>query len=384
MVAMKTTNQLQTLQRRIANVFRTSWSEAGRVVDQLVVRPIQRSRKAGLYARPLDFDRDRVVLLFFENIYSDRFARGDRHLRLLAHDLWRAARNRRRSTGIGVAFEALCQSLRLAGYNVVLNDRGLALANPNYPVGITGYRHIIDGWDLPNPAVLGPGMYDHPGENSTLMDDKRFRSYLVPGPWMKDLFAKKYAHVAVWFAGIDTDEWSDQSTQPKDLDFIVYDKPLWEKEQTRALLVTPIEEELNRRGLSFVNMKYGEYTTDSYRALLRRSRGMIFICEHETQGQAYQEALASNVPVLAWDQGFWLDPKRLTYGDETVPASSVPYFADGITGERFDQIGSFPLSLDRFIRARTNYRPRQFVLDNLSFAKSAETYLTHYRAALTK
>ena len=39
-------------------------------------------------------------------------------------------------------------------------------------------------------------------------------------------------------------------------------------------------------------------TVQSYRALLRRSKSMLFLCESETQGMAYQEALASNVPVL--------------------------------------------------------------------------------------
>ena len=38
---------------------------------------------------------------------------------------------------------------------------------------------------------------------------------------------------------------------------------------------------------------------------------MIFLVEHETQGIAYQEAMACDVPILAWDQGNWLDPKRL-------------------------------------------------------------------------
>ena len=43
---------------------------------------------------------------------------------------------------------------------------------------------------------------------------------------------------------------------------------------------------------------------------------MIFLCEHETQGIAYQQALSRNVPILAWDRGGdWQDP---TYYPERV------------------------------------------------------------------
>ena len=50
--------------------------------------------------------------------------------------------------------------------------------------------------------------------------------------------------------------------------------------------------------------------------------------------RAYQEALASNLPVLAWDQGEWLDPARPRYSDAPVAATSVPYFSEAC-GLRF-------------------------------------------------
>jgi glycosyltransferase involved in cell wall biosynthesis len=39
---------------------------------------------------------------------------------------------------------------------------------------------------------------------------------------------------------------------------------------------------------------------------------MVFLCEHETQGFAYQQALSCGVPIIAWDRGGLLqDPKLL-------------------------------------------------------------------------
>lgn len=45
----------------------------------------------------------------------------------------------------------------------------------------------------------------------------------------------------------------------------------------------------------------GNYTEREYRSLLGRNRGMIFLCEHESQRLAYQEYLSCSVPVLAWE-----------------------------------------------------------------------------------
>jgi hypothetical protein len=104
---------------------------------------------------------------------------------------------------------------------------------------------------------------------------------------------------------------------------------------------------------------------------------MLFLCEHETQGMAYQEALASDVPVLSWDPGTWLDPNCRVWEDRPVPATTVPYFSS-TCGDRFTGIHDFNAALDRFITNSGQYAPRQWVAENLSMQKSAELYLRAY------
>jgi len=36
-------------------------------------------------------------------------------------------------------------------------------------------------------------------------------------------------------------------------------------------------------------------------AALSRGRSMLFLCEHETQGLAYQQAIAAGLTILDWD-----------------------------------------------------------------------------------
>jgi hypothetical protein len=263
---------------------------------------------------------------------------------------------------------------------VEVNNRALARRNPHYPVGLVGYPVVAEGYDLPNPAVLGPGLYDHPSLAPKLLEDPRFRYYLVTCDWMLRLFTPYYgAACRTWYGGIDLDEWPDASRDLKTLDVLVYDKIRWNRAREEDALLHPALEALSQRGLSHQTLRYGAYHHDAFRRALRRSRALLFLCEHETQGMAYQEALASNVPVLAWDNGEWLDPRRPQFEKAAVRASSVPYFSEEC-GERFREIGEFPEKLDLFWSRLTRYEPRAYVRGALSLRGSAERYLEIYRS----
>jgi hypothetical protein len=348
-----------------------------------VVRTEQALLGTGEHGAPITDDPRETVLLFYEDVERDRWVRGDRHVRRSARRVYHALTQGQTVSGFEVAFRMLCIALQRAGCRVVVNNRRLARRNPTHPVGICGYSHILDHWSLPNPAVIGPGLYNHPGEAPNLMDDGRIRAYLLPCEWVRDLFLPVYGpRCGIWYAGIDLDRWPDTSSAPKDIDLLVYEKLLWDRDLALRDAVAPVLAEIDRRGMHYVVVRRGAYGPEEYRALLARSRAMLFLCQHETQGLAYLEALASNVPVLAWDPGVWLDPIRLRYDDRTVPATSVPYFSPEC-GERFRGAAEFPEVLDRFFARLPQYTPRAYVAEQCSLERSAEMYLTAYRAART-
>jgi hypothetical protein len=339
-----------------------------------------RMLRRGAYAGPLDFERDRVILLFFGEIERDTFFRHDRHLRRLLRAGLRRLKGVHMLSGFHVSFGALRTALERAGYRVVVDDYALAAQNPHYPVGIAGFPHILDDWALPNPALLGPGLIDHPTVAPTLMDDRRFRRLLAPCQWVRDMFDRYYpGTLGLWAAGLDLAAWPDYSTHEKDLDFIVYDKIRWNRDRLVPAVLTPVLEALRARGCTHEVLRYTRYNHDDYRRLLARARGLVFLCEHETQGLAYQEAMACNVPILAWDNGFWLDPMRPRYEPNPVPASSVPYFS-AACGERFRDTADLPRALDTFLARRSGYAPRRYVEEHLSYEVSARVYADQYRA----
>jgi len=130
-------------------------------------------------------------------------------------------------------------------------------------------------------------------------------------------------------------------------------------------------------GLSYTEITYGNYKEADYFELLQQSKAMIFLCEHESQGFACCEALATNVPVFAWNQGQWLDPNRFVWGEiKPVPATSIPFFDDRC-GMEFNGLAEFEERIALFWHKVTNHdlNPRSYILENLTLKKSAQKML---------
>jgi hypothetical protein len=330
----------------------------------------------------LDFERDKVVLLFFKNFEKDSFFRNDRYIKRVLRPIYSRILRKQSISGFEVWYQLLIKALRGAGYNVRLNDYRLAKLNPLYPVGLVGYPHLLDEWTLPNPAVLGPSLLDHPNQRADLMKNPKYKRYLVTCDWMHSLFAPIYGDkVADWRAGIDVDEWPDTKSPNKPVDVLIYDKIRWNRDSYTTSMLDPINKFLADKNLKVETIKYGSYQHKDYAHALARSKSMIFLCEHETQGMAYQEALISNVPILAWENGFWLDPRRPEYTPNPVPATSVPYFSD-TCGEKFQDFTDFSASFERFWAKLGTYEPRAYIRNTLSFDESARLYIESYRAAV--
>ncbi len=323
----------------------------------------------------------KTVLLFYKEYESDTLIPFDRYLKRALRPIYYLFTHRQKTNGYRVWRDLLIKALEQQGYDVHLNDYALARNYPRYPVGLIGYPVLLEDWSLPNPAVLGPGLYEHPLAAPDLMKDPRFKSYLVTCQWMEDMFKPYYGSQCVqWFAGMDTTAWPDTSQNKKEIDVLIYDKIRWDRDRLVPTLLEPILAHLEGCGLRTATIRYGQYDRDAYKALLSASKMMIFLCEHETQGMAYQEALTSNVPVLAWDNGFWLDPQREKFEPDPVPASSVPYFSEEC-GRTFKDIQSFYPAFEEFLQHQAEYRPRRFVEQHLTFAASAQAYMQYYNQA---
>jgi hypothetical protein len=314
----------------------------------------------------------RVCLYFVREPERDRWLPGDRFVRPLVR---RLVRGPSQLGGIDKVFVNLCLGLERLGIAYDVNLPFDRLRDDDR-VGVVGRcRLALQGYDRANPIVAGSALMTHPSEWPTLCGDYPVAAYLQPCEWCNALYTPFYGdRCRIWPVGIDSHSWTPADHEKKQYDFLIYDKIRWQREALVPQLLDVIKAELKRKNLSFVEIRYGSYNEKQYREALQNCRAMIFLCEHEGQGLACQECLASDVPVLAWDQGWCLDPNRFVWGVPNIPATSVPYF-DERCGVRFRNIEEFPEKLAEFLDRRPRMAPRNYILDNLTLEKCSGHYL---------
>lgn len=105
------------------------------------------------------------------------------------------------------------------------------------------------------------------------------------------------------------------------------------------------------------------YKEEDYISWLKQSQYGIWIGCHESQGFALEEAMSCNVPLLVWNVKSMNQEYGSRYGD--IPATSIPYW-DARCGEYFYKEDEFVEKYNEFISKLSTYKPREFVLENLS------------------
>ena len=174
----------------------------------------------------------------------------------------------------------------------------------------------------------------------------------------------------LWPAGIETNNWKPVANSKKTFDILIYYKIHWDKERLDAELRFPIIEYLNKNNITYNQIIYGKYKPKHYKELLSQCHAMVFLSEHESQGFASCEAMSMNIPLFAWDQGFWLDPNRFNWTNIDTPATSVPFF-DQTCGEKFKNYAEFEFLFENFWNKVQNgfFTPRQYIIENISLKK---------------
>jgi len=315
-----------------------------------------------------------MLNLFYQEPDPDRFLKFDRYPRRIVR---RVIRGKRQPGGQERVFLNLCEGLRRLGVRYRVNDYAHARRYPDELVCIVGKPHVLDVIAWRNPILFGAAVFSHPVDDPNLFRRLPVRRILVPGEWIRRMFEPYYGDkVVAWPVGIDTDLWKPLPAF-KDVDVLLYDKVRWEHDAYRRTLIAPIEDELRKHKLRSVVIRYGRYRESDYHQLLQRARAMVFLCEHETQGIAYQQALSSNVPIFAWDRGgLWQDPSYYPEKVQFGPVSSVPYW-DECCGMKFEDAGEFSSSFKAFWSAVIlgQFEPRRYILEHLTLERCASRYL---------
>ena len=271
--------------------------------------------------------------LFYEEPESDRWIKGDRYPRRFLRKLLRP---RSWVSGHQRVFYNLVAGLKRIGQSYRINDYRYAQLHPDEVACIIGKPFILEKQQWKNPILFGASIFSHPCEQPQNFSKYPIERILLPGAWMADMWSSYFpGRIHVWPVGIDTQFWSPNPDVEKDIDLLIYDKIRWNYAEHKDTLLEPIRACLDDLGYRHHSIRYGTYDWSEYQSLLSRSKAMIFCCEHETQGIAYQEALACDIPILAWDRGgHWQDPSFYPHRVQYGPVTSVPYW-DERCGDTF-------------------------------------------------
>jgi len=318
----------------------------------------------------------RPLNLFYEEPDPDRWFKYDRYLR---RGIRRLVRGKERPGGVMMIAINLMKGLDKICVPYRFNDYRHIKKHPEEIACIIGKPQVLFDRKWHNPVIFGAGIYSHPIERPDLFERyPNVKRFLVPGEWMRQMCEPYYGDkVIAWPVGIDTDYWKPAQDE-KTFDFLIYDKIRWKRPQMEEELVKPLTKILDRHQLHYQFIRYGSYTHTELTEKLRASKAVIFLCEHETQGSAYQQILATNTPILAWDRGgYWQDPAYYPDRVKYQPVTSVPYW-DSRCGMKFSNTTDFEERLQRFQSQLKDFQPRDYIMENLTLEKCAEKYLEIY------
>jgi len=213
------------------------------------------------------------------------------------------------------------------------------------------------------PTIYGPHFCVLPNEKLFSLDKG---IYIQPSDWARDALKNERNKIPIYSFPfpVETEKF----------------KPL-EKDKDLVLLYTktrcPQDINCMKNFLKNKNIEYklfsydNKYGEEDYLNSLQRAKYMVVVGRHESQGFAIEEALSCNVPLLVWD----VKDMNQEYGINYPPlkATSIPYW-DERCGEFFYEKENLEETFNKFINNLDTYKPRDYILENLSVEKCAERF----------
>jgi hypothetical protein len=207
--------------------------------------------------------------------------------------------------------------------------------------------------------LAGPNILVFPSEHADVIAAPEVDCCITPADWVCKMYEidcpALEGRCVPWPAGVDTEYWRPDPIQRDPMGVLVFDK------QSKGP-VGPVSDYLpvlKRRNYNISVLAYGSYTHADFLLNLRRASVMVGFATDESQGLAWAEAWAVDVPTLLWFQD------HNTYRGRTFASSTAPYLSDS-TGSFFSSVVEFEDALEKWEASRNTFHPRQWVLDNMS------------------
>lgn len=223
---------------------------------------------------------------------------------------------------------------------------------------------IIDVSKYPNTKfIFGPHCCLFPHEKNLEIVKGKNSIYIQPSDWPINFW--KFCDVKttelniIPFAfGVDTERFVNTKDIQNRNQVFIYFKRRHPNE------LHYLENFLRFKNISYSIFSYVDrYDENDYLNYLQNSKYGIWLDAHESQGFALEEALSCNIPLLVWNITSMNQEHGSSY--KNIPATTIPYW-DEKCGEFFYNANELNNTFEIFISKLDSYKPRDFILNNLS------------------
>ena len=244
---------------------------------------------------------------------------------------------------------------------------------------------IIEASFIKKPVLIGPNIAELPGDLPKIRKKLSKNSIcLHPSKWpMKIWHLEGYNETKLksWPVGIDKEKFSKVNRENNH-------KVLLYLKQRDKKLLEKAKEIIRKKNLQFLLIEYGKYSEQEYIQALKEAKFGIWIGCTESQGIGLLEALATNLPLIVLDATTIFEnvtkPKKSRFNKETfkklnsIKTSSAPYF-DKRCGIKIVNISELDNAIKELSFNFNDYKPREYILENLTIIKSAELFLDFFK-----
>jgi len=228
-------------------------------------------------------------------------------------------------------------------------------------------------WVIPKPPIVGSFREDLVGRCV----------FNALSKWVGDFYLELANEIIMPIAyfpfAVDTNRFIPSNNVIKDYDCLVYIK------RRSNDLVNYTVNLLDQKGLKYRIFRYGSYNEEEYRDALHKSKFMITLDAHESQGFGLEEAMSSGVPLLVMDAKSMYDEKNngvtATYEylrPKKLVATSVPYWSDECGIKITDQ-SELSTAVDRMMEQYKSFTPRDYVVRTLSDEVCMKRILDYFK-----
>jgi len=218
--------------------------------------------------------------------------------------------------------------------------------------------------------VFGPQFSVFPDKKFDLIHGDKV-AYIILSKWCYDIYAADPLTQGIRLEaipfGVDTERFREIVPRAQRNKVFIYHK-FRNPDELQVLMTL-----LQMKGIDFRVFSYHQkYQEQDYLDYLQQAKYGIWFGGHESQGFALQEALSCNVPLFVWS----VTSMSQEYGSSYpfIPATTVPYW-DYRCGEVIHDLREFAPMFEIFLSRLDHYKPREYVLENLSTAVCEQKFI---------